>query len=267
MKQKGASKSNRGKNVRRNGRDRRNQTEFYDQSPVMPQSEEDEDEDETSEDDERETSRRGKPNHRTSTNSHHSHDPTGPTLASQSNKFLLYQDAVQAPRKEIVTLHNLHHELFFSSSTPSSERHPPLTLREDFCGTAVLCREWVARNSAERSAWGVDNDPVVLAYAREHVLADDPSVAERVALVEGDVLVVEGMVPRVDVIAGLNYGVFYFHKRCDLVAYLRKARGGLNDQGILVIDAFGGAKTQVGNKKKRRGNGYTGPPLIPNFSF
>ncbi len=43
----------------------------------------------------------------------------------------------------------------------------PLVLREDFCGTAMLSHEWVARD-VERTAWGVDLDADVLAWADAH---------------------------------------------------------------------------------------------------
>lgn len=237
-------KSNKGKEARRKGRDRRKERDNY---PLEQAT--DSEKEEEKDDSEEEVENESRPHNLKLA-------PNAPSLASQANKHELYQDAVQAPRKEIVNLYNIYHKLFFLSSNPAAERHPPLTLREDFCGTAVLCREWVTRNPAERAAWGVDNDPNVLAYSRECILSTDPSVAERVTLVEKDVLKVDG-VPKVDIITGLNYGIFYFHKQRDLVTYLKMAKNGLNESGILIVDAFGGAKVHKGNKKKRRGKGYT----------
>jgi len=45
--------------------------------------------------------------------------------------------------------------------------------REDFCGTAKVGCEWVRRGRG-RTAIGVDRDPVVLAWGRQHNVAALP---------------------------------------------------------------------------------------------
>ncbi|KAI9103252.1 S-adenosyl-L-methionine-dependent methyltransferase [Phlyctochytrium arcticum] len=149
-------------------------------------------------------------------------------------------EAVQLPAAEVHNLLNLYSDLRSESSAP---RHRPTTLREDFCGTAILCREWV-KGGVEREAYGVDLDPVVIKYAKERTLGlDGGPECERVDARIGNVLSPRSElgVPKVDIIAALNYGVNYFKKRPDLMTYLRNCREGLAPGGTLIVDLFGGA--------------------------
>ena len=59
--------------------------------------------------------------------------------------------------------------------------------REDFCGTAALSCEWVKRRKSHQS-WGIDLHAPTLAWGRRHRLAHFGDTAERVQLIEGDVL-------------------------------------------------------------------------------
>ncbi|KAJ3057111.1 hypothetical protein HK097_000575 [Rhizophlyctis rosea] len=129
----------------------------------------------------------------------------------------------------------------------------PLILREDFCGTAILCRAF-CKSHVEREAYGVDLDPSVIYYAKSVTLSEGPE-SERVKVTLGNVLSTptELGLPEVDITAGLNYGCFYFKKRRDLVKYLTNARMGLRKGGCLIVDVFGGARvTSRGGRLNRR---------------
>ncbi len=60
-------------------------------------------------------------------------------------------------------------------------KRAPLTLREDFCGTALLCATWV-KSLKGRTAQGIDFDKKVLAWGVKHNLAPLAEDASRIKL-------------------------------------------------------------------------------------
>ncbi|KAI8913933.1 S-adenosyl-L-methionine-dependent methyltransferase [Powellomyces hirtus] len=168
-------------------------------------------------------------------------------------------ESVQFPSAEVRNLVNIYTELRPESTSQS--RHRPTILREDFCGTGILCREW-CKGGVEREAWGVDLDPTVIKYAKERTLGlDGGPECERVKVVLGNVLDDRKTlgVPRADIIAALNYGVNFFKKRADLMAYLKNSRENLAEGGTLIVDLFGGATVNGtgGRLFERRYDGFT----------
>ncbi|KAJ3044228.1 hypothetical protein HDV00_002906 [Rhizophlyctis rosea] len=165
-------------------------------------------------------------------------------LAEQIDVHTCYQEAVQLPQAEVENLVNMYGEAQrdFGQADELGQYKKPTLLREDFCGTAILCRAF-CKSHVEREAVGVDLDESVIKYAREVTLAEGPE-SERVRVVHGNVLStpMELKVSKVDIIAGLNYGCFYFKKRADLVKYLTNSRMGLREGGVLIVDVFGGAR-------------------------
>ena len=111
-------------------------------------------------------------------------------------------------------------------------------LREDFCGTANAACEFVSRH-ADNRAVGVDIDPEVLAWGKEHRLAalkgDAP---ERVELIQDDVMAVN--TPGQDAVLAMNFSYWFFYTRAELLAYFKHARAQLKEDGVLYLDAFGG---------------------------
>lgn len=148
------------------------------------------------------------------------------TLAEAADKHKCYQRSVQDTKNEVVNLKNIYMDIY---------NEPPYSLREDFCGTAILCEAWIRKN-VERSAIGVDIDASVIEYGKSQLKEE----SDRIELMVGNVLNV--VTRKVDIIAGLNYGVCYFHERSMLVQYLKKAAESLNPKGILVCDVFGGSR-------------------------
>jgi len=154
----------------------------------------------------------------------------------------VYEQCVQDPRRETNSIHSIFREL--------TGKRNPLSLREDFCGTAILCREWVSKSS-ERWAVGVDIDPGVLKWGQENRLDSDASVSARVKLFEADVMTAQG-VPKTEILVALNYGVCFFPTFSKLVAYLKRCHEALQDGGMFVCDLFGGYKAQMGSEKVRQ---------------
>jgi cyclopropane fatty-acyl-phospholipid synthase-like methyltransferase len=128
---------------------------------------------------------------------------------------------------------------FLSRTFQQITGRKPASMREDFCGTALLCAEWVKKNG--RRAVGVDHDPVVLAWGAEHNLAPLGRRAESVRLLEQDVR--EPCPGRFDVTVALNFSYFLLRTRRDLRAYFAGVRRSMSSDGIFVADAYGGWQT------------------------
>jgi hypothetical protein len=115
-------------------------------------------------------------------------------------------------------------------------------LGEDFSGTAILSRAWVAMDSSHRAVV-VDKDARALARA----------VGPRITRVNSDVMRAKH---RCDIIAATNFPICYWHRRDDLINYLRHVRVRLNRHGVFVADLYGGSDAfTTGSKvvKLRRG--------------
>ncbi len=156
------------------------------------------------------------------------------TMASQADKYLLYQRAVQEPDADLNFVTRVFKKRFGRA---------PRLLREDFCAAANTACHWVRRHR-ENVAWGVDLDPEPLAWGKknnaERLL--DPGQRERLHLIQGDVL--EPREPKVEVVLAQNFSYFLFDTRPALRRYFEVARAGLQDEGLLVLDLYGGPDAQ-----------------------
>jgi hypothetical protein len=81
------------------------------------------------------------------------------------------------------------------------------------------------------------------------------SAAERVTLVQDDVRRVNR--PRVDVISAQNFSWWVFKTRAELRTYLDNARRSLRDEGMLMMDIYGGPEAQVLQLEEREQEGFT----------
>lgn len=143
----------------------------------------------------------------------------------------------------------------------------PRTLREDFCGTASLCAEFVRRHERRR-AWGVDLDGATLEWGRNHRLALlTPAAAERVVLEQRDVREVKE--PRVDVQVAFNFSYFGFHDRDTLRGYFESVYASLGDRGMFLMDLFGGVESEQELEEETVHEAQVDPDgtEIPAFSY
>ncbi|HEY5658201.1 MAG TPA: class I SAM-dependent methyltransferase [Myxococcota bacterium] len=155
------------------------------------------------------------------------------TKAQRADVYAMYQEAVQYPVGDVALIGRIFKRHFGRA---------PRYLREDFCGTAALACAWV-RHHRENRAWGVDLDPKPLAWGREHNLnALRPEQVARVRLIQGDVMDVSHT--KVDATVAFNFSYFVFKQRDQLVRYFKKARSTLREQGVLVLDLYGGSDAQ-----------------------
>ena len=152
-----------------------------------------------------------------------------PTQAERADRHVLYQKAVQDTAFEFE---------FVDTTFKRLRGRTAHTLREDFCGTAAMCCEWV-RQRRGNYAVGVDLDDAVLEWGREHNLAAlKPGEQRRLTLIEGNVLTVEP--EPVDLLLAMNFSYQCFKDRATLRHYFERARAGLVEDGVLIMDAFGG---------------------------
>ena len=161
-----------------------------------------------------------------------------------ADKYALYQRSVQDPDFEVGLAHRTYKRRV---------GRKPLTLREDFCGTALLCATWV-KSHESRTAVGVDIDPTVLSWGREHNVLPLGDAAERVTLIEGDVRDARAL--RHDVVMALNYSYFCFKRRDALRGYFESVRAHLADDGLFFLDLFGGWEAQQVLVEKRKLPGF-----------
>jgi SAM-dependent methyltransferase len=171
-----------------------------------------------------------------------------PTMAEQADIHELYELSVQ----------NVEHEIDFLQRTFQSLRGRTAYLfREDFCGTASASCQWV-RQGEEFQAIGVDIDPSVLEWGREHRIGGlDLADRARVRLIESDVLEVE--TPEVDILVAFNFSYFIFKTRDTMRAYFKRVYDALRDDGVFFCDMFGGpeAQEETKEKTKHKKHGFT----------
>jgi len=151
------------------------------------------------------------------------------TMAARADRHRLYELSVQCAEAEIDFVESTFKELRGRNAR---------TLREDFCGTANVCCEWV-RRSSRNSATGVDLDKEVLAWGRKNRLKPlSDKQRARVALIQDNVL--SAQTQPVDVLLAMNFSYWLFKQRKQLLEYFRTARANLVDDGIMFLDAYGG---------------------------
>ncbi len=143
--------------------------------------------------------------------------------------WALYEAAVQDPPRTVDVVDDVYRRIF---------RTAPLTLREDFCGTFAVGREWIKRGS-KRRALGLDlSKPVARAavrYNRELLSSEEQ---RRAAIRCSDVRTVTR--GKTDVILAENFSYFVFKKRTELLEYFKACYRSLGKNGLVALDFIGG---------------------------
>lgn len=168
----------------------------------------------------------------------------GRLTSKNADRHWLYQSSVQTPDVEVKFIRRVFKKEF---------GRKPRFLREDFCGTAALCGEWVKVNS-ENTALGVDLDGPTLEWGRQHNLAPLGPRAVAVSLIQDDVRNVTA--PPVDVLAATNFSWWGFKTRDELAGYLRNCLASLRPEGMLMMDCYGGPEAQVPQEEEREQEGF-----------
>lgn len=147
-------------------------------------------------------------------------------------------------------------------------KRKPLTLREDFCGTAKLAARWVERNQ-QHEAWGVDFHQPTLDWGLQHNISQlSESQRARLHLLCADVLTAQ--TPPVDIAFALNFSFCVFKKRELLRTYFQRMANALNPEGLFLLDIYGGSESHLAKSDDvREIPGFTTDDgaTIPDFEY
>jgi SAM-dependent methyltransferase len=170
------------------------------------------------------------------------------TMADLADRHELYEASVQSVEHEVE---------FLATAFKALTGRKALALREDFCGTAAAACAWV-RGGRERSAVAVDIDPEVLEWGRSHHAAKlKPKSRARLDLVEGDVRTADTRASlarlggaanpagAADIAVAFNFSWWTFKTRAELVAYFRAVHAALAEDGVFMLDIYGGSDAYV----------------------
>lgn len=164
--------------------------------------------------------------------------------AKTADRHTLYQLSVQDAAAEAGFLNRVFEKL---------RGRPPKSLREDFCGTALLCAEWVKYRN--RTAVGIDLDRPVLDWGIRHNIEPLGERRKCVRLLRRDV---RARTPGpFDVTVALNFSYFIFKQRDEMRRYFEGVRRSMARDGIFVVDLYGGYESWEPMREPRRLKGFT----------
>jgi len=131
------------------------------------------------------------------------------------DKHDLYELCVQNPEALIPLLNAIH-------------SNAPLTLAEDFSGTAILSHQWVEQSDQHRA---------IATYLDQEALnkhGNHPQIKKHLANVND-------AIDPADILFVGNFSIGYHHTRAELITYLKKAHARLEkSNGIFLCDTYGG---------------------------
>ena len=164
--------------------------------------------------------------------------------AATADRFELYEESVQDTEADIQFVSRVFHK---------ERKRAALMLREDFCGTAQMCADWV-RTHAERTAVGLDlHAPTQKWGMRKHIkpLGD---AAARVQLLCRNVLVgCQGS----DVTVAFNFSWCALKTRAILLQYCQGVCNDLNPDGAFFLDIHGGTESFEEVQESRKYKNFT----------
>lgn len=165
---------------------------------------------------------------------------------SLDKKYELYESSVQCVESDVE---------FIRDEYKRHRKKDAVTLREDFGGTAMLACEW-AKMGTDKHAYAVDLDPEPIQYGlKNHYSKLTEEQKSRVHYIEGNVLHDQDF--KVDVTVAFNFSYFIFKKRNELVNYFTKVREGLNEDGVFIIDLFGGEDSYETQEEETEHDNYS----------
>lgn len=167
-----------------------------------------------------------------------------PPAAERADRHELYELAVQSPEADIE---------FYLDRFRQHRSRDPKTLREDFCGTALLSATWLA-GATDRSAVGIDLDRATLEWGRKRHFSD-PALSERIELLCEDVREVDG--PNVELACAMNFSFCVFKTRDKLRGYFESVHRGLADDGLFISELYGGTEAIVEIEDERELDDFT----------
>ncbi|CBW25754.1 conserved hypothetical protein [Halobacteriovorax marinus SJ] len=160
-------------------------------------------------------------------------------MKEKYDKHAYYLAAVQDPISDVERISKIYREIF---------KKDALSLREDFSGTYALSCCWV-QSSKNRSALAIDLDPEAIAYGDNRYranLSDDEQ-----SRVESSVSNSLQTTSPKDIIATFNFSYCLLTSRALLLEYFKHAYSSLNEEGMLILDIFGGSDSEIPEIQER----------------
>ncbi len=160
--------------------------------------------------------------------------------AKNADRYELYQRAVNSPENDVEFIEKAYRHY--------RGEKKPMHFREDFCGTSSMCAEWL-KSDPKRTAEGVDLDPEPIEWGKKHNFNSVPDGEARMKWHLSDVR--GGVDHRPDITAAQNFSYWCFHQRTDLVAYFKAVLEDLSDDGVFVLDIYGGPEATTEQEEIR----------------
>ena len=246
-----------------------------DEEEESGESDEDEDDDEDEEDQDFKDLRQSSKSESSSSSAQHT------TMAQRADKYVLYQQSVQAAKQDVYLFEKIYKEHF---------SHQQATVfREDFCGTAWLCTEWIKRNKVENIAVGIDIDQEPIQWGLKNNISTLGSSADSVFIYTEDVLKFNWdqslrqasvnhrqllldsenedaevecddedenggqRVKKAHIVCAYNYSTCLLHERSHLIQYFTNVRKSMSpDNSIFLLDIPGGAKLSNAQERTKK---------------
>lgn len=158
--------------------------------------------------------------------------------ANKADKHKLYEKAVQCVEADIDFLIKQYKKIFGRA---------PHLLKEDFCGTFSAAVEFVKR-SKKNKAVVVDLDRDVLHWGIENNLPLAGKRKDHISIINKDVNAVTE--PKVDVVMSMNFSYFIFKEREQMKTYFTNVYNSLKNEGLYVLDIYGGYEAQCAQEEK-----------------
>jgi hypothetical protein len=172
----------------------------------------------------------------------------GGLTARTADVRALYEASVQSPESELDFVEQAFRKL---------RGRRPVSIREDFCGSAFTSSTWVKRRAGNRAV-GVDLDADALAWGeRTHTKDMTDEQRSRLTLVHGDVRTPAREGRGVDCVLAMNFSHWIFKTREELRDYFRAVRKSLGKEGVFFCDHTGGWACYREQVEKRRLKGFT----------
>jgi len=163
--------------------------------------------------------------------------------ARTADKHVLYQLSVQDATVEIDFIEGLFKKI---------RKRNAKSFLEHFCGSALLCSEWVRRNE-QRTATGVDIDAKVLAWGKKNNVSPLGDAADRVTLIRQDVR--DPLPKKYEAVCALNFSYWVFRTREEMRNYFAHVRTLMARDGVFLLDAYGGWEGVEPKEERRRVKG------------
>ncbi|MAF91346.1 MAG: hypothetical protein CL674_08730 [Bdellovibrionaceae bacterium] len=155
------------------------------------------------------------------------------------DKYYYYHRSVQSTENDVQFFDKVYKELKGKEAQ---------SFREDFCGTHSLSCEWV-KLGAKRTAVGIDLDQEPIDYGQKTYFSElNAEQKKRVEIINANVL--DEGISSTDIVSASNFSYFIFKERELLKSYFANAYKNCKEDGIFIVDCFGGPKCQEENEEE-----------------